>query len=174
MLPAFLLAGILGFFLPEILGGGNTLVDELLVTDYDIFFLLLLLVGKYFFTLICFGSGAPGGIFLPMMALGATAGAIFAKVALSMGWMDPALAPCCIVFGMAGYFAGAVKSPVSSSILIMELTGSFSHMLILLCISISACLVLDMLKVRPIYDAILYRNHFFSDGKGKRGARGEM
>ena len=174
MLPAFLLAGILGFFLPEILGGGNTLVDELLVTDYDIFFLLLLLVGKYFFTLICFGSGAPGGIFLPMMALGATAGAIFAKVALSMGWMDPALAPCCIVFGMAGYFAGAVKSPVSSSILIMELTGSFSHMLILLCISISACLVLDMLKVRPIYDAILYRNHFFSDRKGKRGAKGEM
>ncbi len=156
-LPALLMAGILGFVLPEILGGGNVLVDKLLITDYDLSFLLLLLLGKYFFTLLCFGSGAPGGIFLPMMALGATAGAIFSKGALFLGWIGPELVPCCIVFGMAGYFTGAVKSPVSSSILIMELTGSFEHMLILLCISFSACLVLDMTGTRPIYDAILQR-----------------
>ncbi len=158
VMPALLLAGILGFFLPEVLGGGNTLVDKLLVMDYELSFLLVLLVAKYFFTLLCFGSGSPGGIFLPMMALGATAGAIFAKGALFFGIMDPSLAPCCIVFGMAGYFAGAVKSPVSSSILIMELTGSFDHMLILLCISLSACLILDMFGVLPIYDAILRRS----------------
>lgn len=158
LLPPFLLAGILGFLLPEILGGGNELVDRLMTAEYDLSFLLLLLVAKYAFTLLCFGSGAPGGIFLPMMALGATAGAIFAKAAVFLGWMEPALAPCCIVFGMAGYFAGAVKSPVSSSILIMELTASFDHMLLLLCISFSASLVLDMLGVRPIYDGILHRN----------------
>ena len=157
-LPVLFLAGVLGFFLPEVLGGGNTLVDRLMVTEYNLWFLLILLAGKYFFTLLCFGSGAPGGIFLPMMALGATAGAIFAKAAVLLGILMPSMASCCIVFGMAGYFAGAVKSPVSSSVLIMELTGSFDHMLLLLCISFSACLVLDMAGVRPIYDAILGRN----------------
>jgi len=158
VMPGLFLAGCFGFFLPEILGGGNTLVDKLMVTDYEVYFLLILLLGKYFFTLLCFGSGAPGGIFLPMMALGATSGALFAKGALAMGVMDPSLTSCCIVFGMAGYFAGAVKSPVSSSILIMELTGSFDHMLILLCISFCACIVLDMMGVVPIYDSILRRN----------------
>ena len=156
-LPALMLAGLLGFFLPEVLGGGSTLVDRLMAQDYEIRVLLLLLAGKYFFTLLCFGSGAPGGIFLPMMALGATSGAIFAKGAVALGCIGPEWATCCIVFGMAGYFTGAVKSPVSSSILIMELTGSFDHMLILLCVSFSSCLVLDMLEVRPVYDAILHR-----------------
>lgn len=68
------LAGILGFVLPEILGGGNLLVDSLVVTDYTIGFLCLLFAGKFLFTMICFGSGVPGGIFLPMLVLGAAGG----------------------------------------------------------------------------------------------------
>lgn len=68
------LAGILGFVLPEILGGGNLLVDSLVVTDYTIGFLCFLFVGKFLFTMICFGSGVPGGIFLPMLVLGAAGG----------------------------------------------------------------------------------------------------
>ena len=153
-----LLAGGLGFVLPDILGGGNLLVDRILNFEYEIKFLALLFLGKFFFTLLCFGSGSPGGIFLPMMALGAVSGAIFGKTAVFFGWMEPSYMQCCIVFGMAALFSGAVKSPVSSSILIMELTGSFDHLLILLCISLSACMVLDMTKFTPIYDAILQRN----------------
>lgn len=152
-----LLAGLLGFVLPEILGGGNRLVDQLLVTEYELWFLFLLLTGKFLFTLLCFGSGAPGGIFLPMMALGAVSGAIFGQIIISLGWMPPELMECCIVLGMAAYFSGAVKSPISSSVLIMEITGSFDHMLLILCVSLSACMALDMTKTQPIYDAILQR-----------------
>ncbi len=160
-----LMAGILGFILPDILGGGNTLVDQIIVREYGLFFLLVLLAGKFFFTLICFGSGAPGGIFLPMMALGALSGAIFGKIAIFAGFINPSLMQCCIVFGMAALFSGAVKSPISSTILIMELTSSFDHLLILLCISLSACMVLDMTKTTPIYEAILSRNQNHNMGK---------
>ncbi len=153
-----LTAGLLGFVLPGILGGGNILVNQVVTVEYSLGFLCVLFLGKFLFTLLCFGSGAPGGIFLPMMALGAVSGAIFGKCAVFFGWLEPVWVESCIVFGMAAYFSGAVKSPVSSSVLIMELTDSFDHMMILLCISLAACMVIDMFRVRPVYDALLNRN----------------
>ena len=85
------LAGILGFVLPEILGGGNLLVDSLVVTDYTIGFLCLLFVGKFLFTMICFGSGVPGGIFLPMLVLGAAGGAVLAKLLVLAGLLPASI-----------------------------------------------------------------------------------
>ena len=157
LLPLFA-AGLLGFVLPQLLGGGNRLVDSLVTTDYSLLFLLLLLFGKFFFTMLCFGSGVPGGIFLPMLVLGALGGAIFAKAALALGLMEPAYAVNFIVFGMAAYFAAVVKSPVTGSILIMEMTGSFQHMLALICVSVAAYMVTDMAKGAPVYDALLERS----------------
>lgn len=157
LLPLFV-AGGLGFVLPEILGGGNRLVDSLVTTDYGFVFLLLLLLGKFCFTMLCFGSGVPGGIFLPMLVLGALGGAIFAKGALLLALIDPAYTVDFIVFGMAAYFAAVVKSPITGSILIMEMTGSFQHMLALICVSMAAYLVTDMARGKPVYDALLERS----------------
>ena len=158
LLPALFLSIVFGYCLPQILGGGDILVDELFATEHSLHLLFVLLVGKYCFTLLCFGSGVPGGIFLPMLAIGAIGGAIFGELAIVMGIIHPDLMPCCIIFGMAGCFTGAVKAPVSSSILIMELTGSFEYMLPLLLVSFTACIVLDMTATRPIYGALLQRN----------------
>lgn len=152
-----LTAGVLGFVLPEVLGGGEQLVNSLSVTDYGIAFLILLLFAKFFFTMLCFGTGAPGGIFLPLLSLGALGGAIFAYAAVSLGLLDPHWTIDFIVFGMAGYFAAVVKAPVTASVLIMEMTGSFEHMLAVICVSMAAYLVSDLAGALPIYDALLGR-----------------
>ena len=151
------LAGILGFVLPEILGGGNLLVDSLLVTDYTIGFLCLLFVGKFLFTMICFGSGVPGGIFLPMLVLGAAGGAVLAKLLVLAGLLPAMYYADIIVFGMAAYFSSVVKSPVTGSILILEMTGSFQHMLALLVVSLTAYVISDLTGGRPVYDELLDR-----------------
>lgn len=151
------LAGILGFVLPEILGGGNLLVDSLVVTDYTIGFLCLLFVGKFFFTMICFGSGVPGGIFLPMLVLGAAGGAVLAKLLVLAGLLPAMYYADIIVFGMAAYFSSVVKSPVTGSILILEMTGSFQHMLALLVVSLTAYVISDLTGGRPVYDELLDR-----------------
>lgn len=151
------LAGILGFVLPEILGGGNLLVDSLVVTDYTIGFLCLLFVGKFIFTMICFGSGVPGGIFLPMLVLGAAAGAVLAKLLVLAGLLPAMYYADIIVFGMAAYFSSVVKSPVTGSILILEMTGSFQHMLALLVVSLTAYVISDLTGGRPVYDELLDR-----------------
>ncbi|MCI7267292.1 MAG: ClC family H(+)/Cl(-) exchange transporter [Veillonellaceae bacterium] len=151
------LAGILGFVLPEILGGGNLLVDSLVVTDYTIGFLCLLFVGKFLFTMICFGSGVPGGIFLPMLVLGAAGGAVLAKLLVLAGLLPAMYYADIIVFGMAAYFSSVVKSPVTGSILILEMTGSFQHMMALLVVSLTAYVISDLTGGRPVYDELLDR-----------------
>lgn len=157
MLP-LMVAGVFGFILPQVLGGGSLLVDSLVVTDYSLRFLLLLLLGKFFFTMLCFGSGVPGGIFLPMLVLGSIGGAIFAKLAVFCGVMEPVWTVNCIIFGMAAYFAAVVKSPVTGAVLIMEMTGSFDHMLALILVSMTAYLVADLTNGEPVYDMLLNRS----------------
>ena len=151
------MAAVLGFLLPEILGGGNLLVDSLVATDYTIGFLCILFVGKFLFTMVCFGSGVPGGIFLPMLVLGAAGGAVLAKLLMLAGWLPAMYYADIIVFGMAAYFASVVKSPVTGSILILEMTGSFQHMLALLVVSLTAYIVSDLTGGRPVYDELLDR-----------------
>lgn len=152
-----LLAAVLGFVLPEILGGGNRLVDALAVEDYSLSFLCLLFVGKFLFTMLCFGSGVPGGIFLPMLVLGALGGAVFGSLLSGAGLLPPVYMADMIVFGMAAYFSVVVKSPVTGSVLIMEMTGSFQHMLALLIVSLSAYAVSELTGGRPVYNELLER-----------------
>ncbi|SHL08901.1 H+/Cl-antiporter ClcA [Selenomonas ruminantium] len=156
-------AGVLGFCLPEVLGGGSPLVDALVEHEYVLGFLLLLFAGKFFFTMLCFGSGVPGGIFLPMLVLGALGGALFAKLAVACGLLAPQWTVNCIVFGMAAYFSAVVKSPVTGAILIMEMTGSFEHMLSLMLVSMTAFLVAEWAGSEPVYDMLLNRSLLIMD-----------
>ena len=153
-----LMAALLGFFLPQVLGGGNQLVDLLVTQSYSLGFLCILFAGKFFFTMLCFGSGVPGGIFLPMLVLGALGGSIFSSVVISWGLLDPAYTANLIVFAMAAYFAAVVKAPVTGSILIMEMTESFEHMLALIFVSMLAYVIADMLDGKPVYDELLDRS----------------
>lgn len=171
LLLPLLAAAALGFLLPEILGGGNRLVDELAAWNHELAFLCLLFAGKFLFTMLCFGSGAPGGIFLPMLVLGALGGAVYGSLLAGWGWLPPMYMADMVVFGMAAYFAAVVKSPVTGSVLIMEMTGSFQHMLALLAVSLSAYVVSDLTGGRPVYDELLERM-LRKLPRGKRNVRG--
>ena len=154
----FCLTGVVGFWLPEIQGGGNQLVDLLAGAHYGLAFLFLLFAAKLFFTMVCFGPGIPGGIFLPMLALGALGGAFFSEGAAALGWLDTMYVPTLVAFGMAAYFAAVVKAPVTGSVLVLEMTGSFGHMLPLICVSMAAYIAADLLHGKPVYEALLNRS----------------
>ena len=90
--------------------------------------------------------------------LGSVGGAVFAKIAIFFQWMPELFAVNCIVFGMAAYFSAVVKSPITGSVLIMEMTGSFEHMLALIIVSMTAYLVSDLTGGVPVYDMLLSRS----------------
>ncbi|HZK20187.1 MAG TPA: ClC family H(+)/Cl(-) exchange transporter, partial [Treponemataceae bacterium] len=147
----------LGFILPQLLGGGHELIVEVVSFPLSLGFLTLLLVGKFVFTMICYGSGAPGGIFLPLLSIGAVIGTLWGTALSTFFGIDPSFTLNFIVLAMAGFFTAIVRAPITGIILISEMTGSFEHFLSLAVVCIVAYIVADLLGSKPVYDSLLER-----------------
>ncbi|QQA10943.1 ClC family H(+)/Cl(-) exchange transporter [Clostridium perfringens] len=156
MIP-FLLTGILGIFAPIILGGGHELIMDLATKNFPIKLLLAVLLVKFLLTIISFGAGTPGGIFFPLLLLGAVVGNIVGIVSCNAFGVPNQYIIDFIILAMAGNFASIVKAPITGIILITEMTGSFEHMLALSVVVIISYVTSDLLKSEPIYESLLER-----------------
>lgn len=151
---AFLLSAGVSIYLPVLAGGGHQTIMALKSGDFAILFLLFLLLVKYIFTFVCFGSNVPGGIFFPLLAIGALVGSIMGKIFIGLG-VDQSFYLNFVVLAMAGHFAAIVKAPLTGLILIFEMTGSMSQFLGLALVVLVATVTADLLKGEPIYDELL-------------------
>lgn len=156
---AIALALPVGIFLPLALGGGATLIDFAEHAASPLGMLVVLLLIKMLFTATSFGSGAPGGIFLPILTVGAVTGSIFARVAP----ISPQLIATFAVLAMAGTLTASVKAPITSMMLVIEMTGSLVHMLPVATVTLISLAVSDALRTQPIYHALL--NRFMKSSK---------
>ncbi|MFA9397113.1 MAG: ClC family H(+)/Cl(-) exchange transporter [Clostridiaceae bacterium] len=170
----FLTAGVLAFILPEVLGGGHELIISLSEAGkYSILALVVIVVVKYLFTILSYGSSAPGGIFLPLLVIGAIIGAIYGLVITKYFGVDKIYLINIIIISMAAYFAAIVKAPITGMVLLTEMTGSFNHLLSIAFVSIIAYVITDLLGSKPIYESLLERllskgtNKFHGDSKNK-------
>lgn len=152
-----LLSILVGLYLPACLGGGNNLINTMSQEHFTIAFLLILVTVKFTFTILSYSSGVPGGIFLPLLVIGALIGGVFGNVSANTTGISPEYINNFVVFAMAGYFTAIVKAPITGSILITEMTGSLSHLLPIIIVSMSAYVTSDILKGKPIYDQLLQR-----------------
>lgn len=166
MIAVFFLAYILFFLYPDALGSGSFLVNEIGHGKYGLYALLVLLVIKFIFSTASFGSGSPGGIFLPLLVLGSITGGLFSRV-LGLAGFDQSYIEGFVVIAMAGYFAAIVRAPVTGVVLITEMTGDFTTLLPLVLTSLVAYLVAEALGVVPIYTQLLDRNTR-KQGTGRR------
>lgn len=154
MIP-FLCAGLLGFTAPELLGSGHSLIEYLTNEDVLLGTVLLVLAGRFLFSAVSFGSGAPGGIFFPLLVLGGYIGGAFATAGVQFFGLEPMYINNFVLLAMAGYFAAIVRAPLTGIILIFEMTGSLSQMMSLSMVSIVAYIVASLLRSKPIYESLL-------------------
>lgn len=151
----FLLAGILGMTLPEVLAGGHAMQVILEETSPALSMLLLLLVMKFVLSVISASSGAPGGIFFPILIMGSYIGAIFGEIMMMCLPLSGDIQAQCIILAMAGFFAAIIRSPITGIILVVEMTGSMHSLLDIALVSIVAYAVANLTKVPPIFDSML-------------------
>ena len=88
---------------------------------------------RFIWSMLSFGSGFPGGIFLPILTLGALSGSVFAAAFENLGFLHPVQFPIFIILGMAGYFGAVSKAPLTAMILVTEMVGdlhpvSYTHL----------------------------------------------
>ena len=153
----FVLTGVIALICPILLGGGHDLIMSLGEQNFTISLLFTFLVVKFIFTFICFGSGVPGGIFFPLLVLGALVGNIMGLLFTNYFGIDSTYIINFIILAMAGHFASIVKAPITAIILISEMTGSLNHLLALGIVVIVSNLTADLLKSSPIYESLLER-----------------
>ena len=135
---AFLLSGAAGFFAPELLGDGHALAETLSMGGITLRWILFLLPAKLLFTAFCSASGAPGGVYFPVLVIGGLIGAAAFAPAAAMLGLSQSMLPNFIVLAMAGFFAAVVEAPLTGMLLVCEMAGSFPHMLSMAIVSAAA------------------------------------
>jgi len=153
--------GLLGWKAPSLVGGGEawtqTLLDGSVRLDaIGLFFLARMAIGP-----LCYAAGTPGGLFAPLLAVGAAFGALFAgasdAVMPGLGLSQTGFA----VVGMAALFTAIVRAPMTGVILTVELSGRADLVLSMLTACFGAILVTTLIGSAPIYDSL--RERMLSD-----------
>jgi CIC family chloride channel protein len=148
------LLGLVSIPFPQLLGNGKDIAQLAFANQIPFLLLLALLVLKPAATVLCLGSGVPGGLFTPSLALGALLGAVVGQ-ACAFVWPDVQPALVAIV-GAGAVLAATTQGPISAVVLMMELTGQDrSFIAPLLLAVVTATLVSRLIEPRSIYDARL-------------------
>ena len=151
----FVAVAAIGFDSQLLLGGGNDLVGQLAFQSHGVLLLAGIVLGKILLTTFCYGSGAQGGIFLPMLVIGASAGAFCESLLSTLGLISPDFVPQFVICAMGGMLAAAMRTPILAILLVLEMTNSFSNIYAIGIVTLVAYLVAELLKEPPIYDSLL-------------------
>jgi CIC family chloride channel protein len=148
------LLGAISVPFPQVLGNGKDIAQLAFMGQVAPGLLLALLLLKPAATLLCLGSGAPGGLFTPSLAFGALLGGVLGQ---AWSWFWPGVPPgVCAVLGSAAVLGATTQGPISTVVLMMELTGrDRSFVVPLLLVVATATLVARTIEPRSIYDARL-------------------
>ena len=163
--------GLLGWLFPNTIGGGYQVIPQALGSELPIATLLILFVARYGTTVLSYGSGAPGGIFAPMMALGTLFGMWFGHFAHGL-FPDLIAHPGIFaVAGMGALFSATVGAPLTGIALALEMTGNYAQIPPLILTCVGATIVAHGLGGRPIYTVLLQRTLDLAKNPGDPGVK---
>ena len=120
--------------------------------------LLLLFFGKFFATIIAYSFGGSGGIFAPVLFMGGMLGGLFGESISVMFHVQDGVDAACALLGMGVFFAAVVRCPLTSILIIFEMTRNYSIILPLMAGNMIAYAIAVKLRPIAIYDALLLQD----------------
>lgn len=165
LVTAAIITGIVGMFVPEVLGLGGGTVAAVLQGSHSQIYLLILLALKLLVTSLCIGFGMFGGVFSPAMFVGVTAGAVAGRLLAMLGLSvaGPGLAIC----GMAAVAASVIGAPVAGVLIILEMTMSYEFALAAMLSVVIATMVSNVIFGHSFFDRqLLDRGIDVAQGRG--------
>lgn len=147
------LIGAVAWFAPGLVGGGDSITQSILSGSAVLAVMPLVFGLRFVLGAASYSAGTPGGLFAPLLVLGTQIGFMFGAACGKMPFVS--LPPeAFAVVGMAAFFAGVVRAPLTGIVLVMEMTGSSSLLLPAVFASFTALMAASLLRDRPIYDAL--------------------
>jgi CIC family chloride channel protein len=147
----------LAWVAPGLVGGGDAITQRTLAGTEALATLAYVFILRFGLGAVSYAAGTPGGLFAPMLVLGAQSGLCFGT--LCSQWV-PSIAPhptAVAVVGMAAFFTAVVRAPLTGIVLVTEMTASFTLLLPMLTSCFAAMVVPTLLRQAPIYDTLRQR-----------------
>jgi CIC family chloride channel protein len=153
-----LTVGLMGWFVPDVLGVGYSHVSEALNGQMTLQVMALLVVLKLIATTTCYGTGNAGGIFGPSLFIGAMLGGAVGTVAHQLLPDFTGGVGAYALVGMGALFAGIVRVPLTSVIMIFEMTRDYSIIVPLMISNLISFYISYRLQKEPIYEALQHQD----------------
>jgi CIC family chloride channel protein len=169
-----LLVGIMGWFVPQSLGIGYQYVGDALNGSMALKAMALLLALRVVGTSVCYASGNAGGIFGPALFIGAMLGGTLGNIAHQAFPTSIASAGAYALVGMGTAFAGIVRVPMTSVVMIFELTRDYTIIVPLMIANLISFFISRRLQPEPIYDALSRQDGIHLPRSGARTARSTL
>ena len=150
-----ILVGCVASVWPEATGGGHIITGKILRESYLARTALSLLALRFLLHLLCYSSGAPGGIFSPLLSFGSLLGVVTASVIHILLGTSNTLTTPLVLAGMAATFSAIVQAPITGCVLIQEMTGAYALGLPLLVAALSGSATAQWLGQAPIYERLM-------------------
>jgi chloride channel protein, CIC family len=146
--------GAVGWFNSSLVGGGDPLTQKTLLKGVGLAELPFVLALRFILGPVSYAAGTPGGLFAPMLVLGAQLGLLFAALC-GLAFPHHGVAPTAFaVVAIAAFFTAVVRAPVTGIVLVIELTASFTQLMPMLWACFGAMVIPTLFGVRPIYDSL--------------------
>jgi CIC family chloride channel protein len=163
-----LLVGVIGWFVPQSLGVGYSYVGAALNGGMTVKLMVLLLVLKFFAVTTSYASGNAGGIFGPALFLGAMLGGIVGTAAHHVAPAHVAAPGVYALVGMGTAFAGIIRAPMTSVVMIFETTRDYAIIVPLMISNLVSFFISSRLQREPIYEVLARQDGIHLPGAESR------
>jgi chloride channel protein, CIC family len=150
--------GLMGWFVPQVLGVGYVYVGAALNNTMAFKLMALLVALKLFAVTVSYASGNAGGIFGPSLFLGAMLGGSIGSVAHHYLPGYTASPGAYALVGMGALFAGIVRAPMTSVLMIFEMTRDYSVIVPLMIANLASLFISSRFQRQPIYEALAHQD----------------
>jgi CIC family chloride channel protein len=158
--------GLMGWFVPQVLGVGYTYVGTALNGSMALKLMLLLVALKLFSVTVSYASGNAGGIFGPSLFLGAMLGGAVGTVAHHFLPGYTATPGAYALVGMGAVFAGIVRVPMTSVLMIFEMTRDYAVIVPLMIANMTSLFISSRFQKQPIYEALAHQDGIHLPSRG--------
>jgi chloride channel protein, CIC family len=151
------LVGAIAWFAPHMVGGGDVITQQVLVGGIGLTALPLIFAVRFLLGPLSYAAGTPGGLFAPILTLGACIGLGFGLLCPQFVVDSGATPITFAIAGMAAFLTATVRAPITGMVLIFEMTGAFNQTLPMLWACFAAMAVPTIMGNLPIYDSMKAR-----------------
>ena len=157
---AGLIIGFIAIRLPQVMGAGYTVIDQALHGQFSWKLLLVLAALKIFATGLSFLSGTPGGMFAPSLFIGAMLGGAVGSIEHHFFPSLTGTVGTYALVGMGVFFAGFLRTPITSVFMVIEVSGSYTAILPIMIANMVAYLISRTYQKVPLFDLLARQDGF--------------